>query len=292
MSTAPVGPIPAQRLQAGEKQMVAQAMEDLRFNQPWTYYSTILIPDFKKLDSHVLAFWQDTYGTAGRARTNLAQPGQIPEAFKAYGISIRVCTSFYDNPRIFELLTNWSSISVKVGSDEMIDGPVTQFPAGGGVHGTLEVGAVQIPVNPTPTPSGGADIKAPPAGGGAPSQQAQGPTVVVTDVALIATPASGQPPGPGQMPPTGNPPMGGPMGVPVLPLSILTNGVPHRSNVYQFANDPIRIKKGSNISTELYIDRGAFSELKALPTPLAPGVSVQISLIGRRARSAGYGTGG
>ncbi len=82
------------------------------------------------------------------------------------------------------------------------------------------------------------------------------------------------------------------MGVPVLPLAMLTNGVPHRSNMYQFANDPIRIKKGSNIATELIIDRSAFAELKAMAPPLAPGASIQISLVGRRARSAGYGTGG
>ena len=274
----------AQKLHPAEKQLVADAMDGLRYNQPWTYYSTILISDFKKLDSHVLSFWQDTYGTAGRARTNLAQPGQIPEAFKAYGVAIRVCTSFYDNPHIFELLTNWSAIVVKVGSDEMIDGPITQFPAGGGVHGTLEVGAVQIPVNPTPAPSGGSDIKAPPSGGGG----AQGPTVVVTDMAFI-TP---QGPAPGQVPPVGGAGGGPPMGVPVLPLAMLTNGVPHRSNMYQFANDPIRIKKGSNIATELIIDRSAFAELKAMAPPLAPGASIQISLVGRRARSAGYGTGG
>ena len=276
------------------KAAAASAIEDLRFNQPWTYYSTLVIDDWSKVDTHVLSFWQDTRGSKGLARTNIAQPGQIPEAFRAYGVSIRIGYSMYDDPRYFELICNWSAIELKVGSDEMIDGPVVQFPAGGGPSGTIEVGMVEVPTNPMPGVSGGSDVQAPP--------QNQGPTVIVADMAVIGDLTGGgsrRKPGtaaalPGD--PSGAvPPVSGGPYPSQRPLSVLTNGVPHRSNIYQFAHDPIKIKKGSTISTDFVIDRGAFSELLFLNSrkrPMSPGIMIQISLEGRRARAAGYGTGG
>ena len=176
--------IPAQfvpaRLAPVEQAAIAKAMDDLRHTQPWSYYSTLLIEDFGQVTSQVLSFWQTTRGTPGYgyAMTNLVQPGQIPEAFRVYGISVRVAISLYDDPRIFELLTNFCAIEMKVGADEMIVGPVTSFPAGGGVTGMIELGPqpsgqpqfIPIPIPqpiPIPVPGGGAPSPAaPPSPGG------------------------------------------------------------------------------------------------------------------------------
>jgi len=283
-----------------EQAAIAKAVDDLRHTQPWSYYSTYLIEDFTLLTSQVIAFWQSTRGTAGPmgslAMTNLAQPGQIPEAFRCYAISVRVAISLYDDPRMFELLTNFSAIEVKVGSDEMVVGPLTNFPAGGGVTGMIELGpqpgtiAIQ-PSAPAPAPPGGPPAPAvPPAGGGQPLTDAHGWPV---QAASGAQPAAGAPvPGmPGYVYSTACKPIYV-MPQSATPYNVLTNGAPHRSNMYGLGKNPILIKKGANITTELHLTQAALRELQQLRKPLAPGVTIQLRLEGRRARAAGYGTGG
>jgi hypothetical protein len=265
MSTAATQAQPAPRISQAERAIVKETMDKLRINHPWSYYTTLVLEDFSKLDTPILSFWTKSRGDIGLSRTNIAQPGQIPEAFRCYGVSVRVAISVYDNPRIFELITNWSSINLMVGSDEMIVGPLVQFPAGGGVTGMIEAGWVTPPAPGAPLPPSG-DARFPgKRSGGDPSQ------------------------GPPQTAESSGP-------LPVAPperlVNVLTNGVPHRSNMYLFANDPILIKKGSNISTELHIDRSAWAQLRALAKPELPGVLIQLSLEGRRNRSAAYGQGG
>jgi len=285
-----------------EQAAIAKAVDDLRHTQPWSYYSTYLIEDFTQLNSQVLAFWQATKGTPGPmgslAMTNLAQPGQIPEAFRVYSIAVRVAISLYDDPRIFELLTNFSAIEVKVGSDEMVVGPLTNFPSGGGVTGMIELGpqpgaiAVQPPA-PAPVPPGGPPAPVPPVPpGGQPLTDPHGWPVQATP-AMPGPQAPGYPvPGmPGYVYSQQCKPIYM-MPASATPYNVLTNGAPHRSNMYVLGKNPILIKKGANITTEMHITQAALRELQQLRRPLAPGVTIQLRLEGRRARAAGYGTGG
>jgi len=287
------GTIPAHfvppKLAPVEQAAIAKAVDELRYTQPWAYYSTYLIEDFTQISSQVLSFWQSTKGSAGPmgglAMTNLAQPGQIPEAFRIYAISVRIAISLYDDPRIFELLANFSAIEVKVGPDEMVVGPVTSFPAGGGVTGVIELGPQPQP-GPSPTPP--APPPTPPAGGAQP----------------ITTDPHGWP-HPQPMPTPGLPVPGMPgyvysqackpiymMPASATPYNVLTNGAPHRTNMYVLGRNPILIKKAANITTDLHITQAALRELQQLRRPLAPGVTIQLRLEGQRARGAGYGTGG
>jgi hypothetical protein len=305
MKMATPGTIPAQfvppRLAPIEQAAIAKAVDDLRHTQPWSYYSTILIEDFAQVTSQVLSFWQGTKGIAGPlngyAMTNLVQPGQIPEAFRIYSIAVRVAISLYDDPRMFELLTNFSAIEMKVGSDEMAVGPLTNFPAGGGVTGMIELGPQAAPIwaqppAPGPVPPGGPPAPVPPVppvSGGQPLTDPHGWPIQATP----ATPAPGYPvPGmPGYVYSQQCKPIYM-MPASATPYNVLTNGAPHRSNMYVLGKNPILIKKGANISTDLHITQAALRELQQLRRPLAPGITIQLRLEGRRARAAGYGTGG
>ncbi len=303
------GTIPAHfvppKLAPVEQAAIAKAVDELRYTQPWAYYSTYLIEDFTQISSQVLSFWQSTKGSpgpmGGLAMTNLAQPGQIPEAFRIYAISVRIAISLYDDPRIFELLANFSAIEVKVGPDEMVVGPVTSFPAGGGVTGMIELGPQPQPpggVIPIPVPGGGATPPAP-----APTPPAGGAQPLTTDP--HGWPHPYPPMGPGPQPMPGQPVPGMPgfvysqackpiymMPAHATPYNVLTNGAPHRTNMYVLGRNPILIKKAANITTDLHITQAALRELQQLRRPLAPGVTIQLRLEGQRARGAGYGTGG
>lgn len=277
--------VPPQQIARGEQRAVARVMDKIRYNQPWSFYSTLLIDDFAQVTSQVLSFWQATKGTSGPlgtlAMTNLAQPGQIPDAFRAYGIAIRIAISLYDDPRYFELLANFAAIEMRVGNDEMMVGPVTSFPAGGGVTGTIELPG---PVQFIPERSGGGG-----GGSGDPTQQtAQQAPKKGTPIEQTTGPGGGGMGGAGGA-------GGGPSGAPGVPMSVLTNGIAQRSNIYSFANDPIKIKKGSNITTDLHLTQAALRELQrlsAIRKPTAPGLLIQLRLEGRRARPGAYGTGG
>lgn len=266
--------MPAVRLTRQDEQTIKAVVNELRHTQPWIYYSTVRLANFQDaIRSQVLAFWQDTEGSAGLAVTNLAQIGQIPEAFQVHEIALRIAISVYDDPRIFELLTNYSAIKLMVGTDEMITGPTTQFPAGGGVTGMVDAEGTQ------PIPSTGG-------GGGAPPPAAF-PGSPIT---------SGKAPDPHAMPPAPSTAMACTPILASLPyrpaLNVLSNGVAHRTNVFSLGRDPIDVKKGSNVKTEFHIDQAALNELRGLRPPIAPGVTIQLRLIGKRARAAGYGTGG
>ena len=254
------GAAPAVKLTRTQTRAVSQVMNELRHSQPWSFYSTIVLRDFSALATPVLPFWQETRGRSGLAVTNIVQPGQIPEAFKVYGIGLRIAISVYDDPRIFELLANFAALELKIGSDEMIVGPATMFPAGGGVTGMLEACGGQA------EPGGGA-------GGTDWTQTGQS----------TAEKRAKQKQGPETMEVQAPCP---------TPLSVLTNGAPLRANVFSLANDPIKVKRGANITTDLHIAQEALDELRKLAPPRAPGATVQLRLEGRRARAAGYGTGG
>ncbi len=276
--------MPAMRLTRQDEQAVKAVVNELRFTQPWIYYSTIRLSNFQAaIPSQVLAFWQTTEGAAGLPVTNLAQVGQIPDAFLVHEIALRVTISVYDDPRIFELLTNYTAIKIMVGSDEMITGPTTQFPAGGGVSGMVEADSGAGGAIGSSGGSGGA--------GGASSRKGGGGAAPESAQATEQTDMRGFP-----LP---TPPSTSTVCTPVLAslpyrpaLNVLSNGVAHRTNVFSLGRDPIEVKKGSNVKTEFHIDQAALNEMRGLRPPMAPGVTIQLRLIGKRQRAAGYGTGG
>jgi hypothetical protein len=269
------------RLSRQDEQAVKAVVNELRFTQPWIYYSTLRLNNFQAaIPSQVLAFWQTTEGASGLPVTNLAQVGQIPDAFLVHEIALRVTISVYDDPRIFELLTNYTAIKIMVGSDEMITGPTTQFPAGGGVSGMVEADSGSAPV-PITGPGGGASAtsRSKNAAVAGDATQAEGtdmrgfPLPTAPSTSTVCSPVLAS--------------------LPYRPaLNVLSNGVAHRTNVFSLGRDPIDVKKGSNIKTEFHIDQAALNEIRGLRPPMAPGVTIQLRLIGKRARAAGYGMGG
>ncbi len=277
-ATAPAV-VPAMRLTKQGEQAVKAVVDELRFTQPWIYYSTLRLGNFQAaIPSQVLAFWQTTEGAAGLPVTNLAQVGQIPDAFLVHEIALRVTISVYDDPRIFELLTNYTAIKIMVGSDEMITGPTTQFPAGGGVSGMVEADSGAAPV-PLVGSGGSAPSRSKSTAASDPTQAAEAtdmrgfPLPTAPSTSTVCSPVLAS--------------------LPYRPaLNVLSNGVAHRTNVFSLGRDPIEVKKGANIKTEFHIDQAALNEMRGLRPPMAPGVTIQLRLIGKRQRAAGYGTGG
>lgn len=245
---------PAIRLTRPELSASEDFIQLMRHAQSWNFYSLLRFKDFRDIESQQVAFWQETRGQKGPSVTNITQPGTIPEAFLCSGIGVRIAVSPYDDPRIFHLLCNHTAIDLKVGSDEMMVGPTTMFPSGGGMTGMVE-GLAASAYQPGGGGSGDqsqADIKQQ-RGKGAPTSQITAPSLC------------------------GN---------------VLSNGVTHRNNLFTLSRgDEIKIKKGANISSDLHISQDALTQLREL-SPQAPGATVMLILQGRRARAAGYGTGG